>query len=60
MKSFKDFVRGLDEETNSGDIAPVMTKLDLRAEPSKKGKRCKDHKKLNCGICNSKKDERYN
>lgn len=60
MKSFRDFIEELQEETTVADIAPVMSKLDLRSEPSKKGKRCKNHKKLNCIICESEKESRYN
>lgn len=51
---FKKFLSALAEETTSGDIASVDTKLDLVKRPDKhltKGKRCKEHKLLNCEEC---------
>lgn len=55
---FKKFLTALAEETTSGDIASVDTKLDLVKRKDKhlaKGKRCKEHKILNCEECSSKK-----
>ena len=55
---FKKFLKGLSEETTSGDIATVDTKLDMtrRQKHLEKGKKCKKHKQLNCEIC---EEERY-
>ncbi len=55
---FKKFLTALAEETTSGDIASVDTKLDLVKRQDKhlvKGKRCKKHKLLNCEECDAKK-----
>ena len=55
---FKKFLAALAEETTSGDIASVDTKLDLVKRQDKhlaKGKRCKKHKLLNCEECSAKK-----
>lgn len=57
-KGFKDF---FNEETTSGDIATVDTKLDLRTPKHlSKGKKCKKHKKINCSICAAHEDNKYN
>lgn len=55
---FKKFLTALAEETTSGDIASVDTKLDLVKRQDKhlaKGKRCKKHKLMNCEECDAKK-----
>jgi hypothetical protein len=55
---FKKFLTTLAEETTSGDIASVDTKLDLVKRSDKhlaKGKRCKEHKLLNCEECTASK-----
>jgi hypothetical protein len=55
---FKKFLTALAEETTSGDIASVDTKLDLVKRKDKhltKGKRCKEHKLLNCEECTASK-----
>lgn len=55
---FKKFLTALAEETTSGDIASVDTKLDLVKRQDKhlaKGKRCKEHKLLNCEECGARK-----
>lgn len=55
---FKKFLSALAEETTSGDIASVDTKLDLVKRSEKhltKGKRCKEHKLLNCEACTASK-----
>jgi len=51
---FKKFLDKLKEETTSGDIAGVDSKLDLIKRPKhlNKGKRCALHKELNCEECN--------
>jgi len=50
---FKKYLKKLAEETTSADIATVDTKLDMtkRHKHLQKGKRCKQHKELNCEIC---------
>ena len=51
---FRKFLNNISEETTSGDIATVDNKLDLVKRPEKhllKGKKCKDHKRLNCQEC---------
>lgn len=51
---FKNFYRELYEETTSGDIATVDTKLVLSKKHPKrlqKNKKCKKHNILNCPIC---------
>lgn len=55
---FKKYLAALAEETTSGDIASVDTKLDLVKRKEKhlaKGKRCKEHKLLNCEECDARK-----
>ena len=55
---FKKFLTALAEETTSGGVASVDTKLDLVKRPEKhlaKGKRCKEHKLLNCEECGARK-----
>ncbi len=60
-KGFKRFLKDLEEETLSSDIATVDNKLDMVRRPLKlqkhlqKGKRCKLHKKLNCQECSDNK-----
>ena len=51
---FKKFIQELAEETVAGDIATVDSKLDFTRRPMKhlqKGKKCKEHKRLNCQEC---------
>jgi len=55
---FKKYLNSLREETTSGDIATVSTKLDLVKRSEKhlaKGKKCKEHNILNCEECADKK-----
>ena len=61
MAKYKKFSKFLDEETTSGDIATVDTKLDMTKRPKhlQKGKKCKKHHKLNCDVCESKLEEKY-
>ena len=62
-KGFKQFLKDLEEETTSGDIATVDNKLDMTRRPLKKklqkhlqkGKRCKLHNRLNCKECQDAK-----
>lgn len=57
--SFKDY---LDEETTSGDIATVDTKLGVDVPKNKhlsKGKKCKTHKRLNCEKCALEEENKY-
>jgi hypothetical protein len=58
---FKKYLKDLAEETTAADIAPVDTKLDMtrRNKHLEKGKKCKQHKKLNCEICAEQIDEGY-
>jgi hypothetical protein len=44
---FKKYLKDLEEETTSADIATVDTKLDMS-----NAKKCKKHKKFNCHSCN--------
>lgn len=47
--SFRKFIQ---EETTSADIATVDTKLGMKRNVhDKKGKKCKEHKEVNCEIC---------
>lgn len=46
--SFRKFIQ---EETTSGDIATVDTKLGMKRSKNEKGKKCKEHKEVNCEIC---------
>lgn len=58
---FRKFLNAIEEETTSSDIATVANKLDLNQRHEKhsnKGKKCKNHKKLNCEICNE--DSKWN
>lgn len=62
-KNFRKYLKDIAEETTSGDIATVDTKLDLtqRYEKHKcKGKKCKAHKKYNCIICEENEDSKWN
>ena len=58
---FKQFLKDLEEETSSGDIATVDNKLDMTRRPKKlqkhlqKGKRCKLHGRFNCKECRDAK-----
>lgn len=52
MAKFKNFLKYLDEEMTSGDIASVESKLGTRRKQGQKGKKCKTHKRLNCHECN--------
>lgn len=60
---FKQYIKKIQEETTSADIATVDTKLDMtRRDPSEmkhlhKGKKCKLHKQLSCDEC---MNEHYN
>ena len=57
---FRKYLKDITEETTSGDIATVDNKLDLVRRPEKhlqKGKKCKDHKRLNCQECEESKWE---
>lgn len=51
--SFKKYLNDIKEETTSGDIATVDTKLDMVKRPKhlEKGKKCKKHGRLNCVEC---------
>lgn len=57
-RGFKKF---LEEETVSGDIATVDSKLDLtrRNKHLSKGKKCKKHKRVNCEACEQEKFDNY-
>lgn len=58
--NFKKYLKSLAEETTAGDIASIDTKLDLVKRPEKhlmKGKKCKEHKRLNCMVCSEGKWE---
>jgi hypothetical protein len=57
MGDFKKFIKEIQEDTSTADIATVPVKLDLVKRPKilEKGKKCKMHKKLNCEICESEK-----
>jgi hypothetical protein len=60
---YRKYLKSLEEETTSADIATVDTKLDMVARPQKhlqKGKKCKKHKVLNCEICEQEKYENDN
>ena len=52
---FKKFLKDIEEQTTSADIATVDTKLDMTKR--KKGKKCKKHKQFDCEVC---EEERYN
>lgn len=62
---FKQYIKKIQEETTSGDIASVDSKLGTtpaRRDPTElkhlhKGKKCKEHKLLNCEDC---MNEHYN
>ena len=59
---FKKYLKGLSEETTSGDIATVDTKLDLAKRHEKhvnKGKKCKIHKDLNCELCEELQENKF-
>ena len=58
MGDFRKFIKELHEETTSGDIATVDTKLDLVKRPKhlEKGKKCKEHKRINCTECAEEKE----
>jgi hypothetical protein len=51
IKNFKNFLKELSEETTSGDIATVTTKLDLVKRP----KPCKKHNVIDCKECKDQK-----
>ena len=57
--SFKNYLKDLQEETTSGDIATVDTKLDMVRRPKnlQKGKKCKKHGRVNCLECDSELEE---
>lgn len=61
MGKFKLYLDELKEETVSGDIATVATKMDLvkRNKHLEKGKKCAKHKRLNCVECLDK-DSKWN
>lgn len=50
--SFREYLR-TNEETTSGDIASVPSKLGTRTRHKhlEKGKKCKRHKQVNCEVC---------
>jgi hypothetical protein len=54
---FKNYLNDMKEETTSGDIATVDTKLDTKLDPNRrqkhldKGKKCKTHRIVNCEDC---------
>lgn len=60
---FKNYVKKLQEETTSADIATVTAKLDLTRRDAShmkhlsKGKKCKIHKRLNCEECTNEQYE---
>lgn len=60
--SFKKFLKNMQEETTTGDIAGVETKLGMtkRQKHLDKGKKCKKHKVLNCESCEIEEDSKYN
>jgi hypothetical protein len=49
MGDFRKLLKDIQEETTSGDIATVDTKLDIVKRG--KGKKCKLHKAVNCDKC---------
>ena len=52
------FKKFLEEETTSADIATVDNKLGMKRNVhDKKCKKCKEHKEVNCEIC---EDDRWN
>ncbi len=56
--SFKKYLKDIAEETTSADIATVDNKIELSRRHEKhqcKGKKCAEHKKVNCIICNDSK-----
>lgn len=59
---FKKYLKRLSEETVSGDIATVDTKLDMVKRHEKhahKGKKCATHKKYNCEECAELQESKY-
>lgn len=55
---FKEYLHELSELTTSGDIATVDSKLKHMHRRDKhlvKGKKCKEHKQLNCEECDNSK-----
>lgn len=53
MGDFRKLLKDIKEETTSGDIATVDTKLDMvkRQKHLIKGKKCKKHKRVDCEEC---------
>lgn len=63
MGKFKLYLDDLKEETTSGDIATVDTKMDLvkRSKFLEKGKKCKKHGRRNCQECEMlEEDSKWN
>lgn len=58
--SFKKFLKDIQEETTSADIASVDNKLGSKQKHLEKGKKCKKHKRLNCEACELAEEDRYN
>lgn len=61
--NFKKYLKQIEEETTSADIATVSTKLDLSKRHQKhqqKGKKCKTHKKFNCELCDDLEETKWN
>jgi hypothetical protein len=59
---FKNYLKGLAEETTSADIATVDNKLDMVRRYEKhalKGKKCKKHKRVNCPVCAAEMEESW-
>jgi|FLOH01.1.fsa_nt_gi hypothetical protein len=57
-KLLKD-IQLVQEETTSGDIATVDTKLEMKPIKRPKGKKCKIHKRMNCKEC-LEEDSKWN
>ena len=57
---FKNFLKDLDEEMTSGDVASVDSRLGdkpARTQGKHKGKRCKIHKRFDCLDCTKGNNE---
>lgn len=59
--SFRKYVNRIQEETTAGDIATVMTKLDMtrRSKHLHKGKKCKAHSNYNCEECEELEESKF-
>lgn len=48
---FRTLLKDIQEETTSGDIAIVQSKVGSAPVKRQKGKKCKKHKRINCQEC---------